>query len=311
MIDGIAGDAFSATTLPPISLEGTVGNEATTIAISRERYATSKKEVEDKIRRWSGMITDEERAELLHRKNVTPRPQAPQPVTPPPRMPRETVPVGNPFAIKPHQRPVPEPVAVETIPEDSRRHVEPSVAEPTVARSADAGPISEKTAHGATATLAEEFERALSAAEKSIPPEDHREDATETPDAAEERVMYPAICDTCGIEIRVPFEPDGKRPTFCKDCFKDHQRALANARDANAQRPDREKTDRRQQSGRQHPDRRMATRRRTEAPAHVPTETPLTLSQSTLVLPKKFRPTKKPPDLGAIRGILRSRGDGG
>mgnify|MGYP001286620076 CR=1 FL=1 len=71
MIDGIAGDAFSATVLPPISLQGTSENEETVIRISRERYASSKKDVEDKIRRWSGMLTEDERAELLRKKAST------------------------------------------------------------------------------------------------------------------------------------------------------------------------------------------------------------------------------------------------
>ncbi len=55
MIDGIAGDAFSATTLPPISIADTKDNEEKAIRISRERYGKSRKEVEDKIARWSGM----------------------------------------------------------------------------------------------------------------------------------------------------------------------------------------------------------------------------------------------------------------
>nr|MBP9728345.1 type IV secretion system DNA-binding domain-containing protein [Candidatus Moranbacteria bacterium] len=63
MIDGIAGDAFSATTLPPIKLED-AGNEIKIINASRERYTTKKEEVEDKIRRWSGMLSPEERQAL-------------------------------------------------------------------------------------------------------------------------------------------------------------------------------------------------------------------------------------------------------
>jgi len=56
MIDGIAGDAFSATTLPPMDLEETAGNEEKIIRISRERYGKSRAEIEEKIERWSGMV---------------------------------------------------------------------------------------------------------------------------------------------------------------------------------------------------------------------------------------------------------------
>jgi len=60
MIDGIAGDAFSATSLPPVDLTDTKGNEEKVIAVSRERYGKARKEVEEKIARWSGMFDFEE-----------------------------------------------------------------------------------------------------------------------------------------------------------------------------------------------------------------------------------------------------------
>jgi CxxC-x17-CxxC domain-containing protein len=55
MIDGVAGDAFSATTLPPLDLSETDGNEETIIRVTRERYGRPKADVEDRIARWSGM----------------------------------------------------------------------------------------------------------------------------------------------------------------------------------------------------------------------------------------------------------------
>lgn len=51
LIDRIAGDAFSAETLPPC--ENCQGNEEKIIRVSRERYAKSRKDVEEKINRWS------------------------------------------------------------------------------------------------------------------------------------------------------------------------------------------------------------------------------------------------------------------
>jgi CxxC-x17-CxxC domain-containing protein len=60
MIDGIAGDAFSAVTLPPIDLFETSANELKVIRISRERYGKNRSEVEEKITRWSGMFPDED-----------------------------------------------------------------------------------------------------------------------------------------------------------------------------------------------------------------------------------------------------------
>lgn len=54
MIDGIAGDSFSATTLPPESLLETEKNTPTIIRVSRERYATKRSILEEKIKKRSG-----------------------------------------------------------------------------------------------------------------------------------------------------------------------------------------------------------------------------------------------------------------
>jgi len=35
-----------------------------------------------------------------------------------------------------------------------------------------------------------------------------------------ERQMYPAVCDDCGKETEVPFQPRGERPVYCSDCFR-------------------------------------------------------------------------------------------
>ncbi len=53
MIDGIAGDAFSATTLPPEDSSDTAINAKKIIRVSRERYATRRSIVEEKIKKWS------------------------------------------------------------------------------------------------------------------------------------------------------------------------------------------------------------------------------------------------------------------
>ncbi|TSA45856.1 DUF87 domain-containing protein [bacterium] len=60
MIDGFTGSAFSAATLPPIDLSQTEQNEKKVIRITRERYGTQREIVEEKIARWSGMITEKE-----------------------------------------------------------------------------------------------------------------------------------------------------------------------------------------------------------------------------------------------------------
>src|SRR3989339_787474 len=60
MIDGIASQPFSATGLPPKSKEEETNNEDKVIKVSRERYASNREEVEDKIMRWHGMQEEPE-----------------------------------------------------------------------------------------------------------------------------------------------------------------------------------------------------------------------------------------------------------
>lgn len=294
MIDGIAGDAFSATTLPPISLEGTVGNEEKVIAVSRERYASSKKEVEDKIRRWSGMLTEEERTALLERRrtviasSAVPEHTPPKPVRKPEQPSafiihplrareeaKETRKEGSAIS-EPTPRVIPETVSVPETPEPER-------------------PVPPVVPAIAPEVIPEEEEDII------IPNLPIRREE------AEERQTYPAICDTCGAEIRVPFEPDGKRPTFCKECFKIHQRSSARERDRGTDRSKpRHPKKQRDESRKSHISRQV------EARVYEPGEAPMSLSQASLVAPKKFTPLRKRPnpDLGAVRDILKSRGGG-
>jgi len=56
MINGVTSRPFSAQTLPPILIEEKETQREKIIRISRERYATSREKIEDKIRRWSGVL---------------------------------------------------------------------------------------------------------------------------------------------------------------------------------------------------------------------------------------------------------------
>jgi CxxC-x17-CxxC domain-containing protein len=55
MINGMASSPFTAKTLPPLSEGKENDNREKIIAVSRERYANPREEVEEKIVRWSGM----------------------------------------------------------------------------------------------------------------------------------------------------------------------------------------------------------------------------------------------------------------
>jgi len=59
MIDGLSGRPFSAETLAPLPRPEKSSKEKI-IKVSRERYGTQRKIVEDKISRWSGMVNSPE-----------------------------------------------------------------------------------------------------------------------------------------------------------------------------------------------------------------------------------------------------------
>ncbi|MBU1177751.1 type IV secretion system DNA-binding domain-containing protein [Patescibacteria group bacterium] len=65
MIEGVASQAFSAMTLPP--LWETEGNRDKIVEISRERYAKKRDVVEDKIARWSGVMEEESEEKKIDR----------------------------------------------------------------------------------------------------------------------------------------------------------------------------------------------------------------------------------------------------
>lgn len=99
MIDGVASDPFSATTMPPIS--GGTDNIDKVIQSSRERYATPRAVVEEKISRWHDI--EKMYAGMARQGGGKKRPQYPS--GPPPRRqePMQTMPV-----------PKREPVIVDT-----------------------------------------------------------------------------------------------------------------------------------------------------------------------------------------------------
>ncbi len=64
MIDGVASEAFSARTLPPVAMSTDTPYDVKEkiVKVSRERYAKSRAVVEDKIMRWSENRDDDDKA---------------------------------------------------------------------------------------------------------------------------------------------------------------------------------------------------------------------------------------------------------
>lgn len=312
-------------------------NEEKVIRNSRERYTGSKQEVEDKINRWSGMLTAGERAELAQKKaapllktytptalpRTTPAPGVIPPAKPSPLPASKPVlPVSKHIApIRPHRKEEisdSTPIKIDDAPfvsspplsaPASESLVLPTAAVPKIFSEGEEGIRTAPLDHFLDAPV-EEIALPLGvsvAAEapvaQSSPMVSESEPRLASFAEPEEKPSYPALCATCNMEIRVPFKPDPNRPTFCKECFKSHQRKLARERE---ERHSSSSTDEPAVVQPRTPSPPPAPKRSLSARVYEPTRAPLSLAQSTLIAPRKFKSLQKrsAPDLSAVRDIL-------
>ncbi len=243
MIDGVAGDAFSATVLPPIELHGTAENIEKVIRISRERYTSKKQDVEDKIRRWTGMLTEAERAVFASRVAES----------------RAARPVGMPVT----------PAAAS-----QQRMPAPIFAAPVSA----VAPSPRPAVSAPAATVAPQEIAAMPAGNV----------VAQEPIPVVEKQLYIAYCAVCDTEINVPFKPDGKRPTFCRDHLKEYQRTAAKAKEE-LQGSSRIMAPRAAQ-----PSQGVFEANNVRSGVRVSDAKPLSLSQMEYIAPKKFAHASSP-----------------
>ncbi len=318
MIDGIAGDAFSATTLPPIKLDN-AENEEKIIHSSRERYTAKREEVEEKIRRWSGMLSAEER-EALMSQSSKPAAQAQVAVRPKEAPRREEKSLRKP--LPPVQHPAPrkrEDLPREEKPkkgvstrrelsEESYSTEQASALLETLTPSPSPKPFTPPLAPKKESLVnLDEFEKTEQTTriseEVSSPSSVMVEEKTEK----EERKLYKAQCATCGTDIEVPFEPDGTRPTFCKDCLRDYQRATAKARNDMERKNSGDGARQNRSQGQRSSHAEHSPQKRQITPrSYASSETPLSLHQVQHIEPKKFKALRgrNTPDLSEVRALI-------
>ena len=221
MIDGVAGDAFSATTLPPMEEDSEQDTSAKVIAHTRERYSELRENVESEIRQWSGMENAFRLASSASGK-------------------REGDAGKGGGAEK------------KSLPHVSQK----SDREETAAR-----PSPEPSREENTGKKADE--------------RGHQE----TPKPAvrkPERTLYDAVCETCGVAIKVPFKPDGSRPTFCREHLREYQSRAA-------------RTDERQPPAKPKREVQEPPKRSVAPKVYTVADMPMGLSQMRYVAPKKFK----------------------
>ena len=342
MIDGIAGNAFSATALPPIDIGGTEENAEKVIRISRERYSRSRQEIEEKIARWTGMVTPTLKNSLAPKSDSRNIIQAkPEKKSFPQEniAPKEIKPIlqkdekfsvrrdgfekekpsissNNDLGVKlrqgnldkdsyPEEKKIDSNesqlinkkeevvIAPDKIKEESKKEVVYYQPE-----SEPVEPIAE----------ARKTEIVLSEANKS-PVEELIAPNKET--EKNNKNLYEAECDTCGVAIKIPFKPDGERPTFCKDCLKDYQRAIARIQteeDENKKRRSREKKDfgEKNYSFQKPLNQRLNPKNKIETSQkfYQSKDKPLSLNQTRFMAPKKIRDMDAGRELSKLKEIL-------
>lgn len=297
MIDGISGDAFSAVTLPPIAITQTEENEEKVIRISRERYTNSRADVEDKIRRWSGMLSEEEKRVLLEKNRPTLSTKPPI----------ETAKVSATSTTTPGASAPPRRAAVSPVSPSRTASVQKPLTTASPSGVVAVSPQSEKKQVVPDAVTAIPEVSVSEREEESVfVPEKIMQAVTEEV-VAKVKVMYPTICDTCGTDIEVPFKPDGKRPTFCRDCLRDYQRATAKVRDT-ADRKARV-TSESDGQGTKSP----AISKTVESVAFISSDQPMTLSQVAHMEPRKLKTLRSRPavNLDAVRSMINTMRESG
>ncbi len=245
MIDGIAGDAFSAVTLPPVDLTKTEGNEEKIIRISRERYASSKDEVEDKIARWSGVLNKQKKDKQLSNKN--------------------------------HQKAQEQNVVSQKEKKDKNDEDNTTQNKKNIKSKENLKNKQQKVA-------------------KNTSQKDNLQQDND------KKEKYPAVCDSCGIKIEVPFKPDGKRPTFCKDCLKEYQRELTYKK--NIQKKKREQQESEKKFNSQPSD--LKKKKEVEMQVYTSKDKPISLNQIQHIAPKSIKKKKKLSlDTNKIRNLIK------
>ncbi|MCU0679803.1 MAG: type IV secretion system DNA-binding domain-containing protein [Planctomycetes bacterium] len=243
MIDGVASAPFSAKGMPPLRSDEKTGNVEKVIRSSRERYATPKEIVEEKIRRWHENLEEEEqKAKGDHGQKKAPFPSKYEGGSPNVQggtsaiqnnhqntIPRNFVSAGNNF---PNNYKAPlirsNPAASEATnkPVFNRNAIgntnTPSVAPSVNFPSASSIPTSVSSVISPTSS--NNLSNSNNSSNSSNNPSISVKPAfivkpVPAPEVQVEPKGFESICGSCGKKTYTSFKPDGVRPVYCKECL--------------------------------------------------------------------------------------------
>lgn len=228
MIDGVASSPFSAKGLAPLTDEERTFNVDKVINFSREKYASRRSEVEERILRWHE-VDDASGSNSATAVPITPRPAT----------------TSRPYNQDAINKQAETSVAGSALgreinKSDSRRDnfqgaQKAASATTPIARAHDS--ISSATAYAPT-RIVEKNKPAAKDASAGIVEGGKIQSAAAVQNShlaspvaivrtseaiiepkADIKPGYPAICTRCGVNTTTVFVPDGVRPVFCKECL--------------------------------------------------------------------------------------------
>ncbi|MEI6529472.1 MAG: type IV secretion system DNA-binding domain-containing protein [Candidatus Falkowbacteria bacterium] len=219
MIDGIASSPFSAKGLPPLSFAEQTGNTEKVIEYSREKYASEKLEVEEKIMSWH--LEDEANpSEVPLKINLAGGPAAPTRASANSNY--------SPAASRaPQFTPSPQNVIRQTT-VNSVNPVSPiSPVQEFAPTQVALGGQNTQTTQTQTTQVTQSTQTSQTQASVQAPKPIARVQATQarviTPVVNHPKIVrssgYEAICASCGQDTTITFVPDGVRPIYCKNCL--------------------------------------------------------------------------------------------
>jgi len=229
MIDGIASSPFSARGLPPLSFEEKTGNDQKVIQYSREKYASERATVEERIMRWHESYNEEP---IAPKKNLANGPAAPVRANSSfndttftakqnqfrTYQDNQTRPVTTSQAYSPVNQYPPSPTTNQSpINKDSLKNPDP-IATPRIQMVQTAintnDKVNAQTGQGQANRLNNQVKQPRSAPVKAT-------------NQSKTLIGHPTICASCNQETFTVFIPDGVRPVYCKECLsrrKDEKR---------------------------------------------------------------------------------------
>ena len=204
MIDGVASAPFSAKGLAPLTDEEITNNTDKVIQYSREKYASSREDVEEKILRWHSAEENAPRSSVKTNKAVAGQRTA-APVYKPTTNVRPAVAQQNIDRQK-----TPNYQSALVIPANSNERInQRNEANARVASMVESKPEIAKPRVNENRVV-----NNLSTSVRKESPSPKR-----STEAYDDRPKFSAICAHCGVETATVFEPDGVRPVFCKECL--------------------------------------------------------------------------------------------